>query len=97
MKSGSNLSVALFGNDGRPPLYAGINSNTSVDIYLFRGKAIGGERTVRSILRFFEINEGEIEKAICDDEMCFDNENISLAVKKTEDIREIRIKFKKTI
>lgn len=97
MLGGSNLSVELYGNDGRPPLYAGINSNTSVDIYLFRGRAIGGKKTVSSLLSFFEIDEAEIEKALYNDEMSFDNENISLTAKKKEDIREIRIKFKKTI
>ncbi len=97
MRRGSNISIELYGNDGRPPLYAGINSNTSVDIYLFRGRAIGRKRAVSSLLRFFEINEDSINKALLDDEFSYDTENISLSAKKIEDIREIRIKFKETL
>lgn len=97
MKKGSNLSVELFGNDGRPPLYAGINSSASVDIYLFRGRAIGGEKTVGSVLRFFEISDANIKKLLGNDEFSCNDENLIITSKKIEDIREIRIKFKKTI
>lgn len=97
MKRGSNLSVELFGNDGRPPLYAGINSDTSVDIYLFRGRAIGGARAVGSVLRFFEIDEENIKKILKNDEFSCEYESFTINAKKIEDIREIRIKFKKTI
>ena len=34
------------------------------DISLFRGKAIGGNKTVRRIMRFFEIPNEDIEKAL---------------------------------
>lgn len=97
MRRHCKLGIHLWGNDGRPPLYDALKGEGSIDIYLFRGKTVGGKRTVRSLLRYFEIPDSDIELVLCEEKHSAETENISLTSEKIEDIREIRLKFKKTV
>ena len=91
-----NLDIDLFGNDGQPPMFAGLKDEPPIDIYLFRGKTIGSRRTVTSILCYFDIPESDAAKAISADTFSAEYELVSLSAEKREDVREIRIKFKET-
>ena len=92
-----NLDIDLFGNDGQPPMFAGLKDEPPIDIYLFRGRTIGSRRTVRSILGYFDIPDDDAMAALCDDSFAREYELVSFSSEKKEDIRELRIKFKETI
>ena len=92
-----NLDVDLFGNDGQPPMFAGLKDEPPIDIYLFRGRTIGSCRTVRSILEYFDIPSADAHEALRADNYSNEYELVSLTAEKREDIREIRIKFKETV
>lgn len=93
----SNLRVELYGNDGLPPMIEGLKGEPSMDIYLFRGRAIGGRRRVASLLRYFGVAESDISEALLQDTFVGDYASVTLSVEKREDIREIRLKFKETV
>ena len=97
MLSYSNLKVELYGNDGLPPMIEGLKGEPSIDIYLFRGRAIGGKRRVSSILRYFGVSESDIKDALSQDTFTGEYEFVSLTAEKREDIRELRLKFKETV
>lgn len=92
-----NLDVDLYGNDGQPPMFAGLKDEPPIDIYLFRGRTIGSRRTVISILEYFDIPTDDARAALANDSYSSEYELVSLSVEKREDIREIRIRFKETI
>ena len=97
MRPHGNLDVDLYGNDGQPPMFAGLKDEPPIDIYLFRGRTIGSRRTVGSILTYFGICAADAAEALKCDTFSAEYELVSLSAEKKEDIREIRIKFKQTI
>ncbi len=94
---GMRLRVALFGNDGQPPMFDGLRGEPSIDIFLFRAKAFGGKRNVASLLRYFDVPAEDIKCALYDEQFSMEYELVSLEAEHKEDIREIRVKFKETI
>jgi hypothetical protein len=92
-----NLDIDLYGNDGKPPMFAGLKDEPPMDIYLFRGKTIGSRRTVRSLLTYFGIPTDDAAQSLKVDEFSREYELVSFTAKKKEDIRELRIKFKETV
>ncbi len=99
LKSRGRLTVELFGNDGQPPALDWLKDAdyTPVDIYLFRGKAIGGKGRVKALLKFFEVDEDGITKAFGEDSFDGEYENVTLHAEKREDVREFRITMKETV
>ena len=99
MKSAKRLTVELFGNDGQPPALDWLKEDdyTPVDIYLFRGKAIGGKRTVASVLKFFLVSDEDFESVFNSDSFEKEYEFVSLKANKKEDVREIRLTMKETV
>ena len=99
MKSAKRLTVELFGNDGQPPMLDWLKGEdyVPVDIYLFRGKAIGGRKTVSSVLKFFSVTEEDLALAFSEDSFSGDYEYVTLQVNKKEDVREFRITMKETL
>lgn len=93
----ANLKVELYGNDGLPPMIEGLKDEPSIDIYLFRGRAIGGKRRVSSLLRYFGVSESDIPSVLSQDSFSGEYEFISLTAEKREDIRELRLTFKETV
>ena len=93
------IRVELFGNDGRPPELSWISEEnyTPVDIYLFRGKAIGGKRTVKSLLKYFGVDDGDIDSVLANENFSGDYEFVSLKSEKKEDKTEIRLRMKATV
>lgn len=97
MKRRSYLGISLYGNDGKPPMFEGLRDEGSIDIYLFRGRAVGGKGTAKSILRYFGIPEVDIEAAFSNETHASETDDISFTAEHTEDIREFRLKFKRTV
>lgn len=93
----ANLDIDLYGNDGQPPMFAGLKDEPPIDIYLFRGRTIGSRRTVASILEYFDVPAADAREAISQDSFSREYELVSLSAQKREDVREIRIKFKETV
>lgn len=92
-----NLGIYLYGNDGRPPLFDGLKGEESIDIYLFRGRAVGGKRTAASLLRYFGIAEADIDAALTQAYHFAQAESVALSSELSEDVKEIKIKFKQTV
>ena len=99
MKPSRRLTVELFGNDGQLPALDWLKDSDTppVDIFLFRGKAVGGKRAVRSVLKYFGVAEDEIDHAFVDDSYSVECDDVLLSVEKKEDIRIFKIKMKETI
>jgi hypothetical protein len=99
MKSRARLSVELFGNDGTPPSLDWLKGEdyTPVDIYLFRGKAIGGKRAVKRVLSVFGVASSDLQSIFTLDSFSADYDIASVSVTKKEDIREIKIKITETV
>ena len=94
------IRVELFGNDGSLPELSWIKpeENTKpIDIFLFRGKAIGAKRRVLSILRYFEVNEEDALKVFESEAFQGEYELVSLESKKEEDKITVRLKIKETV
>ena len=91
------LRIALFGNDGQPPMFEGLRGEPSIDIYLFRAKAVGTRRSVVSVLNYFGIPQEDAERAVLEEKYSSDYEDVILSAERIEDIREIRVTFKKTL
>lgn len=91
------LRIALFGNDGQPPSFDGLCGEPSIDIFLFRARAVGGRRTVKSILSYYTVPEADIEAVLKNERFVAEYELITLTSEHREDIREIKIKFKETV
>ena len=99
MKPGRRLAVELFGNDGKLPALDWLKDDDTppVDIFLFRGKAVGGERSVRSVLKYFGVAEQDLGAVFTEDSFSAEYDDVSLSVEKKEDIRIFKIKMKETI
>ncbi len=97
MKNRSTVNVELFGNNGQPPLYSMENADfVPMDINLFRGRIIGGERSIKKILKFFGTSAAEAQELIAS-ECSFEYENVNISSHNTEEGSEIRIFMKNTI
>ena len=95
LKRAGRIDVALFGNDGMPPMYEGLDQ--PVDIYLFRGKAIGGKAALSRVLTSYGVDKADARIIYALDEFSSDYEFVSLESHKNEDIRVITLTFKETV
>ena len=91
------IRVELFGNDGTLPEYSWIKDGKPIDIFLFRGKALGTKQTVISLLTFFGVDGYHAAEAIEKDSFFGDYELSSLESKKEEDKTVFRLKIKETV
>ena len=96
--AGSTVKVELFGNDGHPPLYSSDSSSHSepIDINLFRGTVIGGERSVRRVLEYFGASKDQSVEMVAS-ECSFEFENVNISSHNCEKGLEIRIFMKNTV
>ena len=66
------------------------------EICLFRGRALGGGRTVRKIAKYFSVDESELPRLL-DDDFAFENDTVSVHTETVEGIKTVSISFKVTI
>lgn len=91
------LAISLYGNDGVNASLDWLKSETAVrDVYLFKGKAIGGALAIKSALRFFGVCDEDLSLLVSE-EVTLERDDYTLSSATTENGREIRIKFKKTL
>ena len=95
LKKAGRIDVALFGNDGMPPMYEGIDE--PIDIYLFRGKAIGGRAALSRVLRYYGVSKEDISRVLSGDGFSCDCAYVSVESLIKEDIRVITLTFKETV
>ena len=94
------MKVELFGNDGAAPELDFIKNDstyTPVDIYLFRGKAIGARRALLRILKFYGVSESDFAAILASENFSADYEYVTLKSKVSEDSTVVRLKFKETV
>lgn len=98
-KAHGKLGVAVFGNDGTPPAlsWAQNDDYELPDIFLYRERAIGGNAAIKRVLTYFDVPEDEINALLTSDVYKREFEALLLTGEKREDIRELRIKFTKTL
>lgn len=99
MKPARRLTVELFGNDGKLPALDWLKDSEAppVDIFLFRGKAVGGKRTVSSVLKYFGVPAEDISEVFSKDGYTREYDDVILDVEKKEDICIFKIKMKETV
>ena len=95
LKKGGRIDVALFGNDGLPPMYDGLD--TPIDIYLLRGKAIGGRAALSHVLTFYGVDKTDLSNIFKKESFDIDYDYVSLESIKKEDIRVVTLTFKETV
>lgn len=93
------LKLELFGYDEEPPMldWALDEDYTNIEVNLFRDRVTGGARQARRILKYFDISDSDINRALECESHKASYESIDLFAEKKEDIREIKIKFTKTL
>ena len=95
LKSAGRIGVALYGNDGMPPMYGGLDQ--PIDIYLFRGKAVGGKRAVSRVLRYYGVSAEDVPAVFKQDNFSAEYEFVNLESALQEDIRVITLTFTQTV
>lgn len=95
LKRAGRIDVELFGNDGLPPMYGGLDQ--PIDIYLFRGKAIGGKRALSRVLRYYGVSKTDIPLILKKDTFSSEYEYITLDSCVREDIRVVTLTFTETV
>lgn len=94
------IRLELFGNDGKPPELSWVKDDenyTPIDIFLFRGKAIGGKRKIKSLLKYFGVEDTAIESIFNKENFSREYEYVSLMSESFEDKTVIRLKMKETV
>jgi hypothetical protein len=92
------ITVRLYGNNGTPTFNWANNENyKSVDIDIFREKAIGGTKSIARVLRYFEVPEEDILEIISKNEYEKIYENFILTKSTNDKILTFKLKFSKTI
>ena len=98
VKPKGKLAIELFGNDGVNASLDWLKSEATVrDVYLFRGKALGGVSTLKSVLAFFGLSSSDATALLESESLALDLDDYTVTAKAEEDCREIRIRFKKTL
>ncbi len=95
LKSAGRIGVELYGNDGVPPVYGGLDK--PIDIYLFRGKAVGGKRALARVLKYYGVKKEDLFSVFRDDSAYLEYECFTLESRVQEDIRVITLTFTETV
>ena len=92
------IRTELYGGMGDEPVFDWMKKEDAMsrDICYFRGKAIGGKRTVRKILRYFELTEEEA-LAATEDGFFKDFKLVSVKTEQKNEVIEIKIRFNETV
>lgn len=98
LRKNGKLGLALYGNNGENASLDWLKSETAIrDIYLFKGKAIGGVGAMSRTLEFFDVPGDDIKMITEHEEASLDYEDYSITASIVEGEKEVRLKFKKTL
>lgn len=91
--------VELFGVDEQPPMldWAVDKDYTKIEVNLYRDRLPGGGRAVRKALKYFELSPEDINRIFTSSDFEKSYEFFDVHMTEREDLREIRIKFTKTV
>ena len=94
----TRTKIELFGDAGEEAAFDWMKAEDVIhrDICLFSGKVIGKKMSAKSILRYFSINEDDINKALITS-FDFENDILKLTSINTKELHEIKIHFKAKI
>ena len=90
------LKVELFGCDGKAGL-DWLKDEEPKEIYLYRGKAIGKDRAIFRILKFFAVDSEDLARITEEDGFDKSYEFVTVKSKITEESTEIRIMIDETV
>lgn len=93
----SRLNIEVFGNDGHAPILDSLKEQGSIDIFLFRGKAIGGRRKASRIMRYFGVSDEGVRAVFSENSFSSEYELVSLTSELREDVRIIKMRLKETV
>ena len=95
LKRGGRIGVEVYGNDGVPPMYGGLDQ--PIDIFLFRGRAIGGKRALSRVLAHYGVKKEDIASIFNDASFYAEYGYMTLEAHVQEDIRVINLNFNETV
>ena len=92
------IKTELYGGMGDEPVFDWMKKEDAIsrDICYFRGKAMGGKRTAKRILRYFELGEEEA-LAATEDGFCGYFKLVSVKTEQKNEVTEIKIRFNETV
>ncbi len=93
-----NLRVELWGDAGREPAFDWMKPEDVEyrDICLFRGRALGGGRTVKKIAKYFTVPEDKLESLLSDGYE-FENNAVRVTTEQEDNLTYVKIHFNITI
>lgn len=98
VNSNNKIIVKLHGDGGRPGYnWAKGENYLPKDIDLFREKAVGGLRSVKRVLEYFNVPKNDINEFLNAKNMEKEYQNYIVSRSTEEECATIKIKFKKTI
>ena len=92
------LRFELYGGMGSEPVFdwMSVEDSKHREVCYFRGKSLGGKKTVVNILKFFELTDEEAMAALTDGHSS-DHKIVSVASAQKNEVFEVRIRFNETI
>lgn len=93
------LRLEVYGNLGGDKIYDWMSSDEGQnhEISLFRERAVGNQKTVAAILRYFGVTEEALEGAFDREGEIFKDEFIEVFAERRNELFEVRIKFNELI
>ncbi len=91
--------VELFGVDEQPPMldWAIDKDYTAIEVNLYRDRVPGGYRAVKKILKYFEVLPEDVDLIVSSSSFEKSYEFFDIHTKECDDLKEIKIKFTKTV
>ena len=92
------IKLTLFSDPDEEPEFNWMKSESSAhrEICVFRGKAVGGKRSAKRILKYFTLPDDELGRAF-DENYRYENDAVKITSSASNEVFNISIKFKITI
>ena len=100
LKSRRRMNIDLYGNDGQVAALDWLKNKPDyepMDIYLFRGKALGGKKKAMRLLALFDLTPEDAEALVTAGIPKKETKDVRVTSEKKHDMTEIRIFFKETM
>ncbi len=95
---GKKMIVELSGRDEAPALdWIDPEDYLGMSVNLFRAKAVGGEKTLKHCLMYFEVPTSDMESIFSDSDITFDYESLKLTATTVNEHRCVSLDFKESI
>ena len=93
------LRIEVYGGLGEDKIYDWMadGEGENHEISLFRERAVGNEKTVGKILRYFGVSDEAVENFTAKSGKIFEDEFIEVSVEEKNELFEVRVKFNEII